>query len=707
MLKNWSAICTSLRRRGSFRTWWEAKDPGLAQSRSALAATTSLGIVLGIEYLYAHLLGAKPALPAMILGGIGAMQISASLMQARWQQRLRVVAWQPVVTGFGITLALLATKFAGELTVLALFVPVTFIAVFMRRFAPHCMILGLLLWVSYFISVFFQPPLDHLPFLIGAEVLSALTVFGISLVIWGHRPAQSFRHAHNAWRSQALLIFTTAAKLLRPGTGRCRQQRLAARLIDQTIQLSDTVLLVEGWFSQLHPDTVRADPESDHDRLLRAQIAMDMIVDELTSISTQPESQRTPNSAAISRLLDSLAAGRIAASGNLARDLLDKQLDSDELQEISDVESFSTVQFAEAVLDLLAAEQPAESPYAREAQAREVPSTISLLPGGALPGTAGVASKVRPRGRWLAHRISLPTRQAVQATVAMAVAAPLSYLVSPDRYTWALIAVFIVYLGPTTRGELTVKAAHRVLGTIAGLIAAVPLSLFTADQPLRVVLVALIACFIGHYLASVSYFYLMFCITSVIMQLYNVMGEFTFQLLGQRIAETLLGAGIAIAVAAAVMPIRTRDTAAYLTSGFYHALAELLRDLANCVENSRMHDIAKLHGSVRVIDDLARRRRIASAPFAWDPRRHLRHRASDTTMTELTRQIRRTVTWVGGGDEPEAAADLRALSVVAENLARQVPATPAVSVSSITGAPAGELPHHRLERLLHTTHHRS
>ncbi|WP_167854136.1 FUSC family protein [Brevibacterium aurantiacum] len=680
-----------------------------------MAATASLGIVLGIEYLYAHLLGAGAALPAMILGGIGAMQISAALMQARWQQRLRVVAWQPVITGFGITVALLAVEFAGELTILALFVPVTFIAVFIRRFAPHFMILGLLLWVSYFISVFFQPPLDHLPFLIGAEVLSALTVFGISLVIWGHRPSQSFRHAYNAWKSQARLIFTTAAKLLRPGTSRPRQQRLAARLIDQTIQLGDTLLLVEGWFSQQHSDTSRMGPDSDRDRLLRAQIAMDVIVDELTNISTQSETQRPSDSAVISHLLDRLAAGDFTKAEDLARTLLadctnpeELPLMTGEVQEKPGVDSFSTRRFAGAVLDLLAAEQPARASASSEVQASQVSSTISLLPGGALPGSAGAAGKIRPRGRWLAHRISLPTRQAVQATVAMAIAAPLSYLVSPDRYAWALIAVFIIYLGPSTRGELAVKAVHRVIGTIAGLIAAVPLSLLTADQPLRVVLVALIACFIGHYLASVSYSYLMFCITIVVMQLYNVLGEFTPLLLGQRIAETLLGAVIAVVVSAVVMPIRTRDTAAYLTRGFYDALAELLSDLADRVKRTSGHDAAKLHGPVRVIDDLARRRRIAGAPFAWNPRRHLRHQATDTTMAELTRQIRRTATWAGtDGAGPEAAAELRELSAVAESLAQPVPVTPAAAGSSDPDLSAGNLPHHRLARLLHTAHHHS
>ncbi|WP_178945680.1 hypothetical protein [Kocuria sp. TGY1127_2] len=72
-------------------------------------------------------------------------------------------------------------------------------------------------------------------------------------------------------------------------------------------------------------------------------------------------------------------------------------------------------------------------------------------------------------------------------------------------------------------------------------------------------------------------------------------------------------------MSAVVMPIRTRDTAAYLTSGFYDALTELLSDLADRVERTTGHDDAKLFGPVRVIDDLASRRRIAGAPFAWSP----------------------------------------------------------------------------------------
>jgi uncharacterized membrane protein YccC len=68
---------------------------------------------------------------------------------------------------------------------------------------------------------------------------------------------------------------------------------------------------------------------------------------------------------------------------------------------------------------------------------------------------------------------------------------------------------------------------HRAIGTIVGLLAAIPLAAFTTDHLLRVLAVALVACFVGHYLMSVSYSCLMCCITVAVLQLYELRGAFT------------------------------------------------------------------------------------------------------------------------------------------------------------------------------------
>jgi hypothetical protein len=58
------------------------------------------------------------------------------------------------------------------------------------------------------------------------------------------------------------------------------------------------------------------------------------------------------------------------------------------------------------------------------------------------------AAPVPARARRAFHRLTVPTCLAIQATVAVAVALPIGYLISPAHYVWALVAVFIVFLGP-------------------------------------------------------------------------------------------------------------------------------------------------------------------------------------------------------------------------------------------------------------------
>jgi hypothetical protein len=52
--------------------------------------------------------------------------------------------------------------------------------------------------------------------------------------------------------------------------------------------------------------------------------------------------------------------------------------------------------------------------------------------------------------------------------VAVAVASALGSLVNESRFYFAVIAVFVTFMGTNTSGEQVTKAIHRVAGTIAG-----------------------------------------------------------------------------------------------------------------------------------------------------------------------------------------------------------------------------------------------
>jgi uncharacterized membrane protein YccC len=72
----------------------------------------------------------------------------------------------------------------------------------------------------------------------------------------------------------------------------------------------------------------------------------------------------------------------------------------------------------------------------------------------------------------LATRLHLDSaaQAAIRVTLAVGAAAAVGSAISEQRYYWAVIAVFVVYAGTNTVGEQVLKAAHRVAGTVIGIL---------------------------------------------------------------------------------------------------------------------------------------------------------------------------------------------------------------------------------------------
>src|SRR5699024_11042318 len=103
-------------------------------------------------------------------------------------------------------------------------------------------------------------------------------------------------------------------------------------------------------------------------------------------------------------------------------------------------------------------------------------SAVELMMGN-LPSAAHLAREGPPSGpRWLLARMSMNTRQSLQVAVAASLAVVAGSLLSPGRYYWALIAVFVTFTGTATRAESVRKALYRLLGTLLGLVVAMVLA---------------------------------------------------------------------------------------------------------------------------------------------------------------------------------------------------------------------------------------
>jgi uncharacterized membrane protein YccC len=172
--------------------------------------------------------------------------------------------------------------------------------------------------------------------------------------------------------------------------------------------------------------------------------------------------------------------------------------------------------------------------------------------------------------------MSQNTRLCIQVAVAASVTVVAGDALSGRRYYWAVLACFLALTGTFTTGEIIVKGSNRVLGTMAGLVAATVAVHLTGTNTTAIVAVMLACVFVGLYFFRVSYAVLAFAITTVMGELYNVLHEFSADLLLLRLAETALGAVIGITTALLVFPLRTADVLGEARRAFLLAAGNVL-----------------------------------------------------------------------------------------------------------------------------------
>ena len=229
----------------------------------------------------------------------------------------------------------------------------------------------------------------------------------------------------------------------------------------------------------------------------------------------------------------------------------------------------------------------------------------------------------RPRARYLlrtaAERGSRPRLVAGRAATAVLLASSAALLSPAGRPYWAILSSLIVLHMGASRADLTIRAAHRVVGTALGTL--VYLGIVALDPPTWVRLCLVIASVYAleslvtrNYAVAVVFvtvFALMLTPTASSAQIMTLMGD--------RVLETVIGAGAAVLVTwsmgrrAPVLLVR-RQYRLTLSS-----LVKVLADLADGLEDTT----------------------VRSGGAVAAPARGRRHRTSWHPLTSLVRDHRR------------------------------------------------------------------
>ena len=589
-----------------------ASDPGLNRLRTAASAAVAMGTALAVEAAVARLLGLDPrsALVTMLLGAVVAMMGSNALVGPEGWGKVRNAAFFPVAVGTGM-LAGTLTASSQPLRV-AGFVVTMFAAVFVRRFGRPWFFYGFMGWMGFFFASFLQATPDMVPGLLVAVVVATVWVLLLSVTVFRTNPRKALASTLAAYFARCREVLRACEELLevdptRSG-GAGRRRRAARRLAGQQAGLAEAALLSEAW-----SEDPRALPEGWtgpqlRRRLLETQQAVDRVAG--SCLRLDPADREL---AAEARRLVRHAAARRTRAARAAGERLEGVARE---REAADPTAESTWWPARHVVigvrDFLDLDAREHDPPVVDPVEEQFEPTAQLVFGN-LPGAPAVAADVRARGgRWnLLARGDIPTRQAVQVALAGVLAIAGGSVLSPSRYYWAVIAAFVTFTGTATRAETFLKAANRVIGTVAGLVAAILLAHVTRGDTPLVLATILVSVFLGFYLIKVSYAWMIFFVTIMLGQLYTILGTFSDALLVLRLEETAVGAAAGILVALLVAPLSTRDTVRSARDGVLACLADLLDAVAGYAEGTRVD----LDALTRALDDRTRGLLLVARPL--------------------------------------------------------------------------------------------
>jgi len=562
-------------RHPAIRRWIDrfvAADPGLTALHRAVRTTLTVMCAVFTVYLALQALGFGTVLTIPLLAGVVSLMSSVAVNDPTPRQKQVTM----------LLLALVAIIFVFVGTVLghyqvvknvALLV-IIFVAYYLRRFGPRFLALGMIGFMTFYFSSLIGTTLGQMPELIGAIAVGVGWAFVFVFLILPDRPARTVQRMLRSYDARTALVLDVLCAIV---GGEKRDHALTKRLRHRLTRLNDTAMAIEG---QLAGDAVDA-----HALGARPDRVRMFIFDALLSIETiaasvqyivahDAEAQDQANVDAA--LLATLRALRAAFH---ARDIRDMRSNLPELTRALDAlgrvyddhaSGGDRQPWAYAVRRVESAGRwlVDDIAHGSEVETQRQGDGAGTDGGAGANGGAGTSNK--PGG--LRGKLQPTTIQAIQATVAGAIAIVLGYLLSPTHQYWTVLAAFVVLSNAGSIGKAYNRAFQRVAGTLLGAIVGFGLASLVAGSTRVEIVLAFVCIFCAFYLFSVAYGLMVFWVTVMLALMYDVLlGGINAQLLQVRFVDTLVGAAVALAMSMLILPTRSGDAVqasvrAFLTS---------------------------------------------------------------------------------------------------------------------------------------------
>jgi hypothetical protein len=562
-------------RRPTLKGTWDrfvASDPGLLRLMAGLRTVAAIGLALAVLGLMGS------GVTQMVAGAMTAMVSTFAI-------REKTVRGQAVTLALGLPVALVAISLAALLhsKVVAgdlFFVALIFGAVYSRRFGDRGTALGLIGFQVYFVSLFVSASVDQLPRLFATLAIAFGCAAVARFALVPETPQRVLGRLREAFRARLGQLVLAQTRLLdappdelddvlddlRRHTARVHEGALMiqARLEDGTRdeaaaalvqrRVADAEVAAErlGMLLLNARSADRADtltlhlpgaPVPQTGRLLRqedestATLRRDLGALHLMVTRPAAENRGTAVAHVRNRLLGYRDEERIPPGttlavqdvfrgiGEAARSVLGLRLALDGPQDESD-------------------DSPATTRSREEFDAEDVSISVEKE-------TAEEAEE-DPKG------LRRPTtRAAFQVAVGSALAIVGGEFLSSQRWYWAVLTCWVVFLNTASTGEIVVKGYRRLLGTVLGVVAGVVLAGAVGHHTWLAFALVLVCVFAMFFTAPLSYALMSFFVTAMLGLLYTLLNTYSVDVLVLRIEETALGAACGIIAAMLVLPVRT------------------------------------------------------------------------------------------------------------------------------------------------------
>ncbi len=570
----------AMRRRralAELRTMLTGVDPGLVRLRLAGIGTASMvlatAVMAGVRALSGQPVTVE--LFAAVVAMISNLAVNEPDVRRTRVTTLLMLA--PAVVSLTAGTLLASHRVLADV----MFVALTMVAVYIRRFGPRGFALGMAAFMPFFLTQFLHVTVAQLPWLL----LAAATGIGATLLLRGwafaERPERTLDRLVRAFRAHLHALVESVADLLAAAPGAVEDElrdlgRRRARLNDTAVLLADSVEQRgadhRGAFEGR--DARDGDGEAFTLGILDAELAAEGL-----AVATKRLVQRAaPVDASSRRALLAGLEGLGAASATGTPPAMVAALLEDARRSVSTLAAetqghrdrtqrvaFAVIRLADALEAARRADGPA--PARDDSAARLLrdrpdrgpgPKDQPDSPDGPADSDADedAATKTdadEPQG------LALSTRQAIQVGIATSLAIMVGELVSPARWYWAVLTAFLVFAGTSSRGDVLSRGWQRLIGTIGGVLAGMGLAVLVSGDELLSLLVMFGCAFLALYLVRISQTMLALWITAVLAVLYGLIGQVSVQTLVLRIEETAVGVAMGMLAAYLVLPKRTRE----------------------------------------------------------------------------------------------------------------------------------------------------